>query len=231
MLRLEGVNAYYRKSHILWDVSLEVKEGEIAGLVGRNGVGKTTLLRTLMGHLPTRSGHIWYGDLDILPLAPHRVPHLGIGYVPQERAVFSEFTVRENLRIASLDSELDSGVLGQVFGYFPILKERMNQLAGTLSGGERQMLAIARAFVKRPRLMLLDEPTEGLMPAMVETLEKTIRAFGEGGMGILLVEQSLTTALSVCDRIYVMEKGSIVHEEPVRETSGETIGKYLGVGV
>ena len=229
MLRLEGVNAYYGKSHILFDVSLEVKDGEIVGLVGRNGVGKTTLLRTIMGHLRHRSGEIWYNGEDLAHTSAHKLAHLGIGYVPQERAVFEDFTVRENLRIASVDGELDPGALAEVFTYFPVLEQRMTQLAGTLSGGERQMLATARAFVKKPRLMLLDEPTEGLMPSLVETLETTIRAFGEGGMGVLLVEQSLGTALAVCNRIYVMEKGSIPYEEAVGESTGETIGRYLGV--
>ncbi len=230
MLRLEGLNAFYRKSHILWDVSLEVKEGESVGLVGRNGVGKTTLLRTIMGQVPDRSGAIRYGGQDILRVSPHKLPHLGIGYVAQERAVFAEFTVRDNLRIASLNGDLDPEVLTEVFTYFPKLQERMDQLAGTLSGGERQMLTMARAFVKKPRLMLLDEPTEGLMPSAVETVENTIRDLRESGMGILLVEQSLATVLAACDRIYAMEKGSIVHEEIVCETSEKTIGGYLGVG-
>jgi branched-chain amino acid transport system ATP-binding protein len=229
VFRVEGLRASYGKSQILWDVSLELGEGEVVGLLGRNGVGKTTLLRVIMGFVRQRSGRIWLGGQEISRLPPHQIPRLGIGYVPQERGVFAEFTVRENLRVASPDGELSREMLESILSFFPVLEGRMNQLAGTLSGGERQMLAIARAFVKRPRLMLLDEPTEGLMPSAVETVEGAIRRFGEGGMAILLVEQNVSTALAVCGRIYLMEKGAIVREEISSETSEGILGGYLGV--
>ncbi|MBI2881994.1 MAG: ABC transporter ATP-binding protein [Candidatus Tectomicrobia bacterium] len=231
MFRVEGLSAFYGKSQILWDVSLEVERGEVVGLLGRNGVGKTTLLRSIMGLVDQRSGRVRFEGRDISGLAPHKIPRFGIGYVPQERGVFAEFTVLENLRVASPGGELDAGVLQSVFHYFPVLDERMSQLAGTLSGGERQMLAIARAFVKHPRLMLLDEPTEGLMPSAVETVERAVQGFGDGGMAVLLVEQNVNTALAVCGRIYVMEKGAIVREERASETSEEVLGRYMGVGL
>jgi branched-chain amino acid transport system ATP-binding protein len=229
MLRLEGINAFYGKSHILFDVSLEIKDGEIVGLVGRNGVGKTTLLKSVMGQISNRSGKIELDDRDISAVPAHKLAELGLSLVPQELPVFAEFSVRDNLRVASPNGELEPGMLKAVIEYFPVLDERMNQMAGTLSGGERQMLAMARAFVKDPRLMLLDEPTEGLMPSAVETVEKSVQSFKEKGMGILLVEQNLNTVLAVCSRVYVMEKGRIVHEEVVTESSETSLAQWIGL--
>ena len=229
MLRLEGMNAFYGKSHILFDVSVAVGEGEVVGLVGRNGVGKTTLLRTIMGQIPNRSGRIEFDGRDLFAVPSHKLARLGLSLVPQEQAVFGEFTVRDNLRVASPNGELDDRLRKSVVEVFPILDERMNQMAGTLSGGERQMLAMARAFVKNPRLMLLDEPTEGLMPSAVETVERTVRSFGDRGMGILLVEQDLAMVLTMCGRVYVMEKGRIIHEETVTEASEASIGRMIGL--
>ena len=229
MLRLEGMNAFYGKSHILFNVSVAVNEGEVVGLVGRNGVGKTTLLRTIMDQIPNRSGRIEFDGRDLSDVPPHKLARLGLGLVPQEQAVFAEFTVRDNLRVASPNGELDNRLRKSLVEVFPVLDERMNQMAGTLSGGERQMLAMARAFVKNPRLMLLDEPTEGLMPSAVETVERTVRSFGDRGMGILLVEQDLGTVLTICGRVYVMEKGRIIHEETVTEESEASIGRLIGL--
>ncbi len=229
MLRLEGMNAFYGKSHILFNVSVAVNEGEVVGLVGRNGVGKTTLLRTIMDQIPNRSGRIEFDGRDLSDVPPHKLARLGLSLVPQEQAVFAEFTVRDNLRVASPNGELDNRLWKSLVEVFPVLDERMNQMAGTLSGGERQMLAMARAFVKNPRLMLLDEPTEGLMPSAVETVERTVRSFGDRGMGILLVEQDLGTVLTICGRVYVMEKGRIIHEETVTEESEASIGRLIGL--
>ncbi|MDP6087825.1 MAG: ABC transporter ATP-binding protein [Nitrospinota bacterium] len=229
MLRLEGMNAFYGKSHILFNVSVAVIEGEVVGLVGRNGVGKTTLLRTIMDQIPNRSGRIEFDGRDLSDVPPHKLARLGLSLVPQEQAVFAEFTVRDNLRVASPNGELDNRLRKSLVEVFPVLDERMNQMAGTLSGGERQMLAMARAFVKNPRLMLLDEPTEGLMPSAVETVERTVRSFGDRGMGILLVEQDLGTVLTICGRVYVMEKGRIIHEETVTEESEASIGRLIGL--
>ncbi|MDP7386792.1 MAG: ABC transporter ATP-binding protein [Nitrospinota bacterium] len=229
MLRLEGMNAFYGKSHILFNVSVAVNEGEVVGLVGRNGVGKTTLLRTIMDQIPNRSGRIEFDGRDLSDVPPHKLARLGLSLVPQEQAVFAEFTVRDNLRVASPNGELDNRLRKSLVEVFPVLDERMNQMAGTLSGGERQMLAMARAFVKNPRLMLLDEPTEGLMPSAVETVERTVRSFGDRGMGILLVEQDLGTVLTICGRVYVMEKGRIIHEETVTEESEASIGRLIGL--
>ena len=229
MLRLEGMNAFYGKSHILFNVSVAVNEGEVVGLVGRNGVGKTTLLRTIMDQIPNRSGRIEFDGRDLSDVPPHKLARLGLSLVPQEQAVFAEFTVRDNLRVASPNGELDNRLRKSLVEVFPVLDERMNQMAGTLSGGERQMLAMARAFVKNPRLMLLDEPTEGLMPSAVETVERTVRSFGDRGMGILLVEQDLGTVLAICGRVYVMEKGRIIHQETVTEASEASIGRLIGL--
>ena len=229
MLRLEGMNAFYGKSHILFNVSVAVNEGEVVGLVGRNGVGKTTLLRTIMDQIPNRSGRIEFDGRDLSDVPPHKLARLGLSLVPQEQAVFADFTVRDNLRVASPNGELDNRLRKSLVEVFPVLDERMNQMAGTLSGGERQMLAMARAFVKNPRLMLLDEPTEGLMPSAVETVERTVRSFGDRGMGILLVEQDLGTVLTICGRVYVMEKGRIIHEETVTEESEASIGRLIGL--
>ena len=229
MLRVENVNAYYGKSHILFDVAIEVRDAEVVALVGRNGVGKTTLLRTVMGLMSNRSGSIRFNEQEIMTLSAHKLAGLGLSLVPQEQSVFADFSVRDNLRVASPSGELDPDMGTSLMKNFPQLDERMNQMAGTLSGGERQMLAMARAFVKNPQLMLLDEPTEGLMPSAVEAVENSVRSFREGGMGILLVEQNLSTVLEVSDRVYVMEKGQIVHEEPVTPASGSSLEKFMGL--
>jgi len=226
---LEGINAYYGKSHILFDVSMEIKDGEIVGLVGRNGVGKTTLLKSVMRLVSNRSGKVMLDDRDISAVPAHKLAELGLSLVPQEQPVFADFSVRDNLRVASPNGDLGSAMLMAVIKYFPVLDKRMNQTAGTLSGGERQMLAMARAFVKNPRLMLLDEPTEGLMPSAVETVEKSVQSFKEKAMGILLVEQNLNTVLAVCSRVYVMEKGRIVHEEAVTESSEASLTQWIGL--
>jgi branched-chain amino acid transport system ATP-binding protein len=205
MLELRGVQAQYGKSRVLHGVTLDVREREIAVLVGRNGVGKTTTLEAILGLVDVTGGEIRFQGQPISGLPPHQIPRRGIGYVPQGRRIFPELTVRENLEIGCVQGALDPQVRERVFEYFPRLRERLWQTGGTLSGGEQQMLAIGRALLGKPRLLLLDEPTEGLMPSLVLLVEETVRRLREEGVTILLVEQNLTTALAVADRVSVME--------------------------
>jgi branched-chain amino acid transport system ATP-binding protein len=229
MLRVEAVNAFYGKSHILWDVTFGVGAGEVVGLLGRNGMGKTTLLKTIAGQVAARSGGIRFHERGITSLPAHRIARLGLAYVPQDRSVYADFTVGENLEIARPSGRDGRAALQGAFEIFPILKERVKQVAGTLSGGERQMLAIGRAIVKQPSLIMLDEPTEGLMPSAVEVAEDAIMSLRKRGVSILLVEQNMETALRVCDRIYILEKGSIVHEVGAVPEREKVVAGYLGL--
>jgi branched-chain amino acid transport system ATP-binding protein len=231
MLALRDVQAQYGKSRVLHGVTLEVRAREIAVLVGRNGVGKTTTLEAVMGLVETTGGEVRFEGERISGLEPYRIPRRGIGYVPQGRRIFPELTVRENLEIGCVRGALDPAMLARVFEYFPRLQERLWQPGGTLSGGEQQMLAIGRALLGRPRLLLLDEPTEGLMPSLVALVEETMQRLREEGTTILLVEQNLATALAVADRVYVMEKGEIrVTATPAElRAAPEVLQRYLGV--
>jgi branched-chain amino acid transport system ATP-binding protein len=231
MLALRDVQAQYGKSRVLHGVTLEVRAREIAVLVGRNGVGKTTTLEAVMGLVETTGGEVRFEGERISGLEPYRIPRRGIGYVPQGRRIFPELTVRENLEIGCVRGALDAAMLARVFEYFPRLQERLWQPGGTLSGGEQQMLAIGRALLGRPRLLLLDEPTEGLMPSLVALVEETMQRLREEGTTILLVEQNLATALAVADRVYVMEKGEIrVTATPAElRAAPEVLQRYLGV--
>lgn len=217
MLQLEDVNTHYGKSHILQGVSISVGEGETVALLGRNGVGKTTTMRTIMGLSPATSGTILLAGEEISRLKPYDLAERGIGYVPESRQVFPRMSVLENLRIG-IDlkpwSEAERlAALDLVYESFPRLAERKDQAGATLSGGEQQMLAIARAVVTRPKLILLDEPTEGLMPAMVHEIERIIGWMAnELGITVLLVEQDYDLCLRASSRCYVMEKGRIIHE-------------------
>lgn len=213
MLRIEGLNVFYGDSPALRAIDLEVGEAEIVAVLGRNGVGKTTLLKAIMGLLPVRSGHIRFGDAEITNLPPYRVVRHGIGYVPQEREMFPGFTVYENLKIGGL--ETNGRELGRAIEemciLFPLLRERSNQLGGTLSGGEQQILALARALVGRPRLLLLDEPTEGIQPSTIAYIvEKLLEINRRLGVSILLVEQNLAVAFRMAQRCYILEKGQVV---------------------
>jgi branched-chain amino acid transport system ATP-binding protein len=232
MLAVRGLEAQYGKSRVLHGVTLDVAERQIAVLVGRNGVGKTTTLEAIMGLVEVTGGEVRFEGELISGVDAYRIPRRGIGYVPQGRRIFPELTVRENLEIGCVSGPLDQPTLARVFEYFPRLKERLWQPGGTLSGGEQQMLAIGRALIGRPRLLLLDEPTEGLMPSLVTLVEQTLRRLREEGTTILLVEQNLATALSVGDRVYVMEKGEIrVTATPAElRASPEVLQRYLGVG-
>lgn len=232
MLSLNDVHAHYGKSHILQGVNLQVNDGEAVGILGRNGVGKTTTLRSIMGLTPPSGGKVTFDDVTLNEIAPHLIPGAGIGYVPQGRRLFPKLSVWDNLCIG-LKNKANNTAIEQVFERFPVLKERLKQHGGTLSGGEQQMLAIGRCLVMKPKIILLDEPTEGVMPKLVNQIGKEIKNINKSGVSILLVEQNVRTALAICSRIYIMEKGVISYEgtsAEIRE-SPEIIQKYLGVSL
>jgi branched-chain amino acid transport system ATP-binding protein len=235
MLTLDGVHTFYAKSHILHGVSLEVRAGEVVGLLGRNGVGKSTTLKTIMGLVRPSEGRITFEGKDIAGAPPYRLARMGIGYVPEDRRIFRLLTVLENLRTGldrpDVSSERREALLQKVYKSFPILAERRSQAGGTLSGGEQQMLAIARAMMLEPRIMLVDEPTEGLMPRMVGQIREIIEVLHGEGVAILLVEQNVPLTLAVADRVYIMEKGIVRHHAPAAELRADqgVIHQYLGV--
>ncbi len=209
MLELENVNAYYGESHILRGVSLSVRDSEVVCLLGRNGAGKTTTILTIMGYLKPRAGRIVYQGRDIGALPPYAVARLGFGFVPQERGIFPSLTVREHLTVFARAGDKRRWTLERIFGLFPNLKQRERNLGFQLSGGEQQMLSIARALMLNPSLLLLDEPSEGLAPMIVQEIISVLKSVKREGLAILLVEQNLRTALAVADRHHVMNKGEI----------------------
>ena len=209
MLALEHVNAYYGDSHILHGVSLAVDEGEVVCLLGRNGAGKTTTILTIMGYLRPRPGRVLFHGRDISALPPYAISRLGIGFVPQERGIFPSLTVRENLTVFARSAGVTPWTLPRIFAMFPSLQARANNLGFQLSGGEQQMLSIARALMLNPSLLLLDEPSEGLAPMIVQTIIEALIALKGEGLAILLIEQNLRTALAVGDRHHVINKGQI----------------------
>src|SRR5713101_3777665 len=222
MLRIRDVHAGYGATPILFGVSLEVREGEAVALLGRNGMGKTTLMKTAMGFLKPWRGTIEFDGRELSGLTPHAIARLGVGFVPENRRVFPGLTVRENLElglsaVSRRSAALRRERLGTVFTHFPRLAERIDQPAKTLSGGEQQMLAIARVMMAGARIILMDEPTQGLAPALVRHIREMIAELKRLGVTVLLVEQNARVALSVCDRGYIMEKGSIVFEASARE--------------
>ncbi len=214
MLDLDDVHAYYGEAHILQGVSIRVGEGEVVTLIGRNGAGKTTTLRSIMGLIPPRRGRIRFLGEDITTRGPHRIARGGIAWVPEERRVLPNLTVLENLRLGRLGGGRDHGAesFDEVFEFFPRLRERIAHKGRFLSGGEQQMLAIARGLVARPRLMLVDEPTEGLAPLLVQNLTDILGEISRRGTTILLVEQTLEVALALSHRLYVMDQGRIQFE-------------------
>ena len=234
-MQVDGLHTYYGKSHILHGVSLQVGRGEVVGLIGRNGVGKSTTLKTIMGLVNARQGEIRLEGSSITHEAPHRLARRGIGYVPEDRRIFRLLTVMENLRTGfdreGVTEERKKMLLDKVFAYFPVLAERRNQAGGTLSGGEQQMLAIARAMMLEPKIILLDEPTEGLMPRMVSQIHQIIDALHKEGVAILLVEQNVPLTLEASQRIYIMEKGMVRHHCATSEITihDPLIKQYLGV--
>jgi branched-chain amino acid transport system ATP-binding protein len=231
MLSLSGVHAYYGDSHILYDVSIELGRGEVVCLLGRNGAGKTTTALTIMGYLTPRPGSIRFEDREIGGWAPHRVSKAGIGFVPQERGIFPSLTVKENLTVAARPGDRGRWTLAAVYELFPRLREREGNLGFQLSGGEQQMLSIARALMLNPRLLLLDEPSEGLAPLIVREIIDVLRQLKSEGMAVLLVEQNLRAALALGDRHYVLSKGAVCFTGTSAELEGneQVMRDYLSV--
>ena len=230
-LTVSGLNCYYGKAHILKDISLTVSRSEVLCILGRNGAGKTTTLKAIMGLVRPRSGVISLDGVDLTRVPAHKLFSYGLSYVPQGRRLFPDLTVEENLRISPLVRRGNQEVIREVWEIFPALKERMRQKAGTLSGGEQQMLAIARALCMKPKFLLMDEPTEGLMPLLVSRVLESIRSLKARGLGILLVEQRIDAAFKVADRVLIMENGRIAHETTPQQlyANAEVLLKYLGI--
>jgi branched-chain amino acid transport system ATP-binding protein len=235
LIAVEALHTHYGKSHILHGVSLQVGRGEVVGLLGRNGVGKSTTLKTIMGIVRASQGKVLLAGQSITNLPAHKLARLGIGYVPEDRRIFRLLTVMENLRTGldrrGVTDARKQELLDKVFAFFPVLAERRNQAGGTLSGGEQQMLAIARAMMLEPKIILLDEPTEGLMPRMVSQIRQIIDVLHAEGVAILLVEQNVPLTLAASQRVYIMEKGVVRHHAAASDLKVDdaVIHQYLGV--
>ena len=228
MLELDNIETYYGESQVLWGVSLSVDEGQVVALLGRNGMGKTTAVRSMMGLTPPRRGKIIFNGSDITRLDPHKISRLGLALVPQGKHIFPSLSVRENL----LFGRRGKGFTEEgIYSYFPILKTRARNRGNQLSGGEQQMLALARVLLTNPKLVLMDEPSEGLAPIMIHTIGDIILKLKEEGLSILLVEQNVPLALRVCDSAYILNHGRVVHacskEELAKDT--ELQAQYIGV--
>ena len=229
MLRVQDIHTYYRDSYILQGVTLKLEPGQVVALLGRNGVGKTTLARSIVGLTPAKHGNILFKDIDITHMPAHRIARMGIGLVPQGRRVFRSLTVREHLQVTARGD--GRWTFERIMELFPNLHERLRSLAGKLSGGEQQMLAAGRALVGNPTLLVMDEPTEGLAPLMVRELGSAIESLKQAGTSILLIEQQLAFALRYADIVFIMSKGGIVHQCTPAELAAdaETKARYLGV--
>ena len=237
MLTLESVSAGYGDTRVLNNVSFEVRRGEAVALLGRNGMGKTTTLRAIMGLNRAQSGHIFFKGQDISRLQPFAIARLGIGYAPEGRQLFAPLSVVENLRIPFVNKQGNRSLwharLERIYGLFPVLRERSHQVAGSLSGGEQQMVAIARTLIGGDELIVLDEPTEGLAPTVVATIVGALEKLKAEGVTVLLVEQNTHTAFAIADRGYILEKGQIAAEGTTTalRQDGELLQRLLGVGV
>jgi branched-chain amino acid transport system ATP-binding protein len=230
MLEVQDVHTYYGDSYVLQGVSLRVAEGQVVGLLGRNGMGKTTLIRSIVGFTPPRQGRVVFQGKDITGWTANRAVDLGLGLVPQGRRVFASLTVAENLAVAARAGR-GPWTAGAVMDLFPRLRERVETRAGKLSGGEQQMLAIARALMTNPKLLLMDEPTEGLAPLLVREVGRVISDLKSRGLSILLVEQNLPLALGVADHVHVLSRGRIVHASGPQALweNAEVKSRYLGL--
>jgi branched-chain amino acid transport system ATP-binding protein len=230
LLEVSGLNSYYGDSHILFDVSLRVERNEVVALLGRNGAGKSTTLKSLMGVVTPRAGTVIFDGNDVAGRKSHKIAQAGMQLVHEERRIFGSLSVEENIVIAGLTAS-ERWPLGRIYEMFPRLKERRNNRGNELSGGEQQMLAIARALVRDPKIILLDEPFEGLAPVIVKDLMKACRDLAAAGQTIVLVEQNLAATLALAQRIYIINNGHIVHEGPAQEIKAqpEVLQRYLGV--
>lgn len=229
MLEVQGLNVSYGDSQVLREVGMIVPDGKVVCLMGRNGVGKTTLMKTITGLLAPRGGRITLGGEEITKAPPYLRARRGIGYVPQGREILASLTVEENLLIG-LEASGGKSIPAEIFDLFPVLKTMLGRRGGDLSGGQQQQLAIGRALVSGPRLLLLDEPTEGIQPSIIKEIVAVIRRIkGEGKMAILLVEQYLSLVREIADSFYVMEKGAIAAEGPVEKLTDEVVRRHLTV--
>lgn len=231
MLEIRDVDCFYGQAQVLKAFSLKAEAGEILCLLGRNGAGKTTALKAIMGLVPAQRGSITLDGADLTRLPPHEVPRHGVGYVPQGRRLFSELTVMENLRVGLMTRNSGADVLDHVLSLFPVLKERLDQRSGTMSGGEQQMLAMARALCIRPKVLLLDEPTEGLMPAMIARIRQSVLDLKAHGVTTLLVEQRVDAVLPVADRVAFVENGRVtgVVAASALASDRHMIDRYVGI--
>jgi branched-chain amino acid transport system ATP-binding protein len=230
LLEVNGLNSYYGDSHILFDVSMRVERNEVVALLGRNGAGKSTTLKSLMGVVTPRAGTVIFDGTDVAGRKSHKIAQVGMQLVHEERRIFGSLSVEENIVIAGLTAS-KRWPLDRIYEMFPRLKERRSNRGNELSGGEQQMLAIARALVRDPKIILLDEPFEGLAPVIVKDLMKACRDLAAAGQTIVLVEQNLAATLALAQRIYIINNGHIVHEGPAQEIKAqpEVLQRYLGV--
>jgi len=230
MLTVENLNQYYGGSHTLRGVSLSLKQGEVTTLLGRNGVGKTTLLKCLMGLLPVAKGSVSLDGKDITKAAAYQRAAMGMAYVPQGREIFPRLTVEENIIMGLANGKASRGIPGYIYEMFPVLKDMLKRRGGDLSGGQQQQLAIARALTMRPKVLILDEPTEGIQPSIIKDIGNAIRKLAEGGeMAILLVEQYYDFAQSLADQYAVMARGEIVKAGPGSEMAAENVQSLVAI--
>lgn len=231
LFEAQMINTYYGSSHILFDVSLEIEEGEVVCLLGRNGMGKSTLIKSIIGLTTPRSGNILFDGVDLVGRRPFQIARKGVGFVPENRIIFPNLTVRENLDMGVYKRQAGSWSFDRIYDMFPVLKERAAQMGGTLSGGEQQMLTIARALMGNPRLLLIDEPSEGLAPIVVNQIGEQVQNMKKEGMTILLSEQNTAFTLKLADRAYILEKGKISWQGKVTQLqeSPDILEFYLGV--
>jgi len=231
MLQVNELNTFYGKAQILFNLGLEIRQGEVVVLLGRNGAGKTTTFKSIMGIVSPKSGNITYKGVSIDKLPPFKTCALGLGYVPEDRRIFSGLTILENLEVGKQPARrgLKVWTSERLFELFPNLSERRNQAGGTLSGGEQQMPTIARTLMGNPEMIILDEPSEGLAPVIVDQLADIIQTLKDEGVSILLAEQNLNFAKFICDRAYIIYQGSVCHESTIDELSNEEYEKYCSI--
>lgn len=231
MLEVKGINTYYGKAQILFDMTIHIDRGEVAVLLGRNGVGKTTTFKSIMGIVPPRKGEITFKGQPIHRMTPYKICLLGLGYVPEDRRIFTGLTIMENLEVGKQPPRqgFEPWTPERLFELFPNLRGMRGRLGGQISGGEQQMLTIARTLMGNPEMIILDEPSEGLAPVIIQQLAQTIRKLKNEGVSILLAEQNLNFSKIICDREYIVDHGSVCFEGSVEELTDEVCEKYLAV--